>query len=276
MSTTLVATHYDHDSMGINWRPMLMLSMVFHVIAVLIILFVPNSIPSRHFPKGVIYEVDLVEMPDSARSRSKKANAVDQSKKRSVVKNDKGTKRIQLQEAKEKPLVISKRTTTRDITKINKPDVTPPKIIDKIEPKKEEELNPAETSHLRDAISRLREKVATDSTGTSAETPGPAAPTPNGGISMRIYQMEVETKIKSNWAYPTALVSRKDLEAVVLVKVQRDGTILKYELIKRSYNSMFDQSVITAIERTKSMPPFPEGFRQNDEEIEITFNIKDF
>jgi colicin import membrane protein len=92
---------------------------------------------------------------------------------------------------------------------------------------------------------------------------------------MRIYQMEVETKVKGNWAYPTALVSRKDLEAVVLVKVQRDGTILKYELIKRSYNSMFDQSVITAIERTKSMPPFPEGFRQNDEEIEITFNIKD-
>jgi len=207
-------------------------------------------------------------------SQPKKSNTVNKEKTGAVVKRDAGTKRLQIQETQEKPLVISKRTTTRDIT-IKKPEVVPPKPIEKLEPQKEEALSPAETFHLRDALSRIKEKVAADSI-SPAETAGPTAPIPSNGIPMRIYQMEVETKVKSNWAYPTALLNKKDLEAVVLVKVQRDGTILKYELIRRSNNSMFDQSVITAIERTKSMPQFPEGFRQNDEEIEITFNIKEF
>ena len=96
-----------------------------------------------------------------------------------------------------------------------------------------------------------------------------------GMIFIFMDQMEVEMKVRANWAYPIALQSQKDLEAVVELTVKQDGSILKYELIKRSNDIIFDESVIKAIERTGSMPPFPEGFIQDEEEIEITFNIKD-
>jgi colicin import membrane protein len=87
--------------------------------------------------------------------------------------------------------------------------------------------------------------------------------------------VEVETKIKGNWSYPVALQIQKDLEAVVVLKVKSDGTILRSQLKKRSSNPVFDQSVLKAIERSDPLPPFPEGYRKSHDEIEITFNLKD-
>ena len=60
--------------------------------------------------------------------------------------------------------------------------------------------------------------------------------------------MEVESLIKSNWHYPAALESRKDLEAVVVLAGQSDGTILKTRFDKRSAVGFFDESVSKAID----------------------------
>ena len=93
-----------------------------------------------------------------------------------------------------------------------------------------------------------------------------------------MYQMEVEGKIKGNWSYPVAITSpknRKDLEAIVIVKVKNDGTILKFWISKRSANAIFDQSVLKAVERSDPLPPFPEGYRKTFDEIEINFNLSD-
>lgn len=269
MSTTFVMTH-SNDPMGIKWRSMLALSMVLHVAAALAILFVPNNISSPRVNQGVIYEVDLVEMPLVTASKSKGTRTAKAEKKGTIITKKTQTRRIHVRQKEQKPLVISKRTAKKEITTIKKPDLSRSPPIDKVVPKKEKKLEAEESSHIRDAISKLREEV-----NTRSHSIRPGKPASRGGISMRIYQMEVETKIRSNWAYPVALQSQRNLEAVVLVKVKRDGTILTYELVKRSDNTIFDQSVIKTIEKSGSMPPFPEDFRENDEEIEITFNLKD-
>ena len=98
------------------------------------------------------------------------------------------------------------------------------------------------------------------------------------GITIRMYQMAVEEQIKSNWSYPVALISPKklrDLEAIVLVKVKEDGTVMKSWFKDRSSNSIFDGSVLKAIERSDPLPPFPEGYRKNYDEIEIRFNLSE-
>ena len=92
---------------------------------------------------------------------------------------------------------------------------------------------------------------------------------------MRIYQVEVETRIKSNWSYPVAVQDQKKLEAVVMLKVSQDGTISKSWFKKRSADAIFDESVMRAIERSNPLPPFPEGYRKSYEEFEINFNLKD-
>jgi len=74
--------------------------------------------------------------------------------------------------------------------------------------------------------------------------------------------MAVEEQIKSNWSYPVALVSpkkRKDLEAIVVVKVKEDGTVMKSWFKERSSNSIFNGSVLKAIERSDPLPPFLKG-----------------
>lgn len=92
---------------------------------------------------------------------------------------------------------------------------------------------------------------------------------------MMIYQMEVETRIKGNWSYPVALQDSRNLEAIVIVEVKENGTILKSRFIQRSSNAMFDESVLKAIERSDPLPPFPEGYGRSYDEIEIRFNLND-
>jgi len=91
---------------------------------------------------------------------------------------------------------------------------------------------------------------------------------------MALYQMEVEAWIKRNWSYPIAMDKQK-LEAVVVLMVKQDGTIMKTRLEKRSASALFDESVMKAVERSNPLPPFPDSYRKSYDEIEITFNLKD-
>ena len=87
--------------------------------------------------------------------------------------------------------------------------------------------------------------------------------------------MEVETQIKENWSYPVAAQDQKKLQAIVVIKVKQDGTILESWFKEKSSDMIFDQSVLKAIEKSNPLPQFPEGYRKNYDEIEINFNLKD-
>jgi colicin import membrane protein len=50
---------------------------------------------------------------------------------------------------------------------------------------------------------------------------------------------------------------------------------MKTRFDKRSTDVLFDESVSKAIERSNPLPPFPEGYRKTNEELEINFNLKD-
>jgi len=44
---------------------------------------------------------------------------------------------------------------------------------------------------------------------------------------------------------------------------------------ERSGDTIFDQSVLKAVEKSDPLPPFPEGYIKSYDDIEITFNLKD-
>ena len=48
-----------------KWSPMVALSVVLHLAIFSVVLFVPEAMPIRRF-EGVVYSVDLVEMPAGA------------------------------------------------------------------------------------------------------------------------------------------------------------------------------------------------------------------
>ena len=260
---------------------MLLLSVAFHVGVFSLTLFVPESMPGAGRFKGVVYEVDLVEMPAKGGQKSKSTTRAKPKQGKAVLKEATKAKRVTSPKKKEKPVVIAKRTVKEPQPPKKEKTVSPTKMIDeaisKIEKRVKSESK--ESSHIEEAISKLESKIGagvdeSDSDGQD-ERPGNPLGSAGTGITLRIYQMEVETWIKSHWAYPVAVERPKSLEAVVVVMVKRDGSIIKTHFKRRSSDNIFDQSVSKAIERSDPLPPFPEGYLKSHEEIEITFNLKE-
>lgn len=255
--------------MEMKLRPMLAISALFHLAIFSIILFVPESF-SRRPIEGVVYEVNLVEMPvkgDLKKTRSPKVR-----KGKASVKRDTKARRIKSRKKAEKPIVISKRTIKKKTSPRKKPKIAPTKLIDRAISRIEKKVKSEKKDHIDSAISRLEGKVS------RLEGQNPTGRQSISGMLIRIYQMEVENWIKSNWSYPVALQSAKDrsgLEAIVVVMVRRNGSISKTEIKRRSSSAIFDQSVIKAIKKSDPLPPFPEGYKRSYEEFEINFNLKE-
>ena len=258
----------SNSLMEIKWSPMVVLSVVLHLAIFSVVLFVPEAMPTRRF-EGVIYSVNLVEMPAGADLKRKGTTTRTGKKGTRVAKKDSQAKRIKAQKKKKKPVVIAKRTVETKTPKIKKPKVPSSELIDRAVSKIEKKVKTEEKNHVDRAISKLESEVSTPI------GPGPQEGSPIGGIPIQMYQMEVEDRIKGNWSYPVALQSREELEAIVVVMVKRDGTILKTEMKKGSSDPIFDDSVIRAVKRSDPLPPFPEGYRKSHDEIEIKFNLKD-
>lgn len=273
MYLTMVAGLTRSDaSKEFRWNPMLALSLLFHLFAFSMLIFVPGSIPTTRPFDGIVYQVDLVEMPGGGGKAEEKAvETPDKGKARTVVKEDMKARRIPSPRKETKPLVIAKRTVQKETSRVKKPKTSPTKLIDRAISRIERKVKSEEKSgtHVDRAISRLQKDLE------GAPGPGSGRGGAASGIPIRIYQMELENWIKGNWAYPVAMETRKDLEAVVLLTVRTDGTVIRTRFLKRSSNDVFDQSVLKAIERSDPLPPFPEGYRKNYEEFEINFNLRD-
>ena len=249
----------------------MVLSVFLHLFIFSAFLFVPESFPTKKPYAGIVYDVRLVEMP---RGGGKKSGGARSSKKsgKKVVKKATPTKRIATPKKKAKPVIIAKRTLKKETAKVKKPKASPSKLIDQAISKIERKVKKEDKGHVDQAIARLEQRTkGPEETGTPQGRGGVAS----GGMPMMIYRMEAEEWIKSNWTYPVAPDNQKDLEAVVVLLVKRDGSILKNRFEKQSARTIFDESVMKAIERSDPLPPFPEGYRKSHEEFIISFNLKD-
>ncbi len=267
---TAVAFEKVSSYKEMRWGPVLVLSVLFHIALFSILIFVPESIPHRRPFEGIVYQVSLVEMPQGGVQKSSGTKPVKAPKTVPPVKKETRAKRIGRPEKKTKPLVIAKRTVSKKTSHARKPKKTASQMIDRAISKIERRVKSDNGSHVDRAISKLEKRAASGS-GTGRAVGGQSAE----GIPMQIYRMEVESWIKSNWAYPVAMGDSGDLEATVVVRVKADGAILKTNFLKRSNSDIFDQSVLKAIERSDPLPSFPEAYRKSYEEFEINFNLKD-
>ena len=266
-------------SRELRWGRFIFLSLLLHLCALSLLLFVPDSASTRKISGPTVYEVNLVNLPAAkSKAPAKAVQSEAATKKVTDSKKAVAAKRISTPPKKEKPVIIGKRTVERKKSapkktpKPKKPKVSPSKLIDQAVAKIKRNVKTNKNDqHLDRAISNIQNSVKKSGTAGSGGAPAE-------GIAIRIYQMEVEEQIKSNWQYPVALTSpskRKDLVATVVVKVRQDGTILKTWFIDRSGNAIFDASAIKAVERSNPLPPFPEGYNKRQDEMEIRFNLSE-
>ncbi len=118
-----------------------------------------------------------------------------------------------------------------------------------------------------------------ESSGKAGEEAGSssasAGETQEYSLARKLYYSEVWRAIQSQWAVPVEILTRDDLETIIVIKIRRDGTIMEMHFEKKSGNDVFDTSAWKAVQKANPLPPFPKTYSPPSEEIGIRFKPKD-
>lgn len=220
---------------------MIFLSLVIHL-AILTIVFVSIPTTSRRLTFGPVYSVQLVS---SEMVRAKNSES-------SLMK--------EIEKVSEAPgSVIYKRQVT---------GLAPT-------PVKKEETN---RLNIEKAVSAIKQKQVNEPvpSATAATRPSPAgsaAKTPQSEFNSWLQEYSARTKLRitKNFNIPPALVPKENIEAIIAIRILRDGTLDFTGFEKKSGNRYLDDAAVKAIKKSTPFPPFPEGIREGSIEIGIIF-----
>jgi len=273
---------------------MMALSFCFHLVIFSTFLIAPQT--KLHFPsmEERVYHVELVGPPSGVESGVRvkgSANIARRKDKSHLIKTE--TRRIAIKK-KKTVSVLAKRILSKPIVRERKRDFSASELVDRAISKIEKKVKKDRPDNLEKALSQIERKVRNYKTSQSEKSldkpEGGIKPVSKGGKGgifgmssgigkgIQLYQMKIEDAIKNNWSYPVALINikrKKPPEAIIIVTVRSDGKILKAWFRKKSNNSLFDDSVMKAVERSDPLPEFPPGYLKSYDEIEINFSLKD-
>jgi colicin import membrane protein len=224
-----------------------------------------------------VVQVDLVQLPGTPKSKASKGmSRPKRSKKPLLMAKRADVKPIVRPKMKKKPVVISKKTVKRkkpsdSISESSKKHMD--NALDEIEKKvRADELD---ESHLDSALEKLASK-AKESDGEAGRGPAPGGGGVGPGNPLDLYKLMVRDRIRENWSYPVVharLEDIKGIQAIVELKVNGDGSVLGHEFREKSSDALFDQSVLKAIEKTKSVPPIPDWYMRSRGITQDTFIV---
>ncbi|MCX8026804.1 MAG: TonB family protein [Thermodesulfovibrionales bacterium] len=149
------------------------------------------------------------------------------------------------------------------------------KITETSESKKTQKKTSTETS-VEDRISEIRAKKRLETLASLRKnidiSDSKRLTNSKGTMSSQVGQKGVDdylslvrTMIMQKWVYPDRI--EKDLEAIIAIRIQKDGRVSIVGIEKSSGNRLFDRSALSAINSLSVLPKPPEGV----EEIGIRF-----
>jgi colicin import membrane protein len=237
-----------------------------------------------------------VKEPPAVKKETPKVVPPPQPKEQEAVKlpdKDKPVEKLPPKPEPEKAKVEEKKPEAK------KPEVKPQpqQATAKPEEKKPEPAK-AETSSLtaeerekqiRDAIEKIKGKVQEKEKSRPGDQPNGSGPSSSGsgpttlggvpdqggggvvrGLEFIMYTEQVKRRVKESW-----IVTEKKpgLTATVRFGVQPDGEVFAIELVKRSGDRAFDESVVRAVNKANPLPPPPQTYQQEfaTQKVEVTF-----
>jgi colicin import membrane protein len=274
-----------------SWIGMTALSVVCHILFFSGVIFLPELTPTSPYLFSVV-EVDLVSLPqgkpqaqppsvqvpvsspaevEPARSqpadRARQAEPELPAKEPKVLKpREADVKAVSLAP---KPLQV-KRSLKKKTFNVSKVITS---AIERIE-KRAPESRPRPVLH---AIDKLKKEVD-EAAGTvmRGDATARAAMSKKDVDLLDIYNAEIWHRIQKNWAFSEHMArDRKDLAAVIIVKIMRDGEIRDIWFEKKSGHSYFDESVFKAVKKSDPLPPLPEGFLRPYYDVGFRFNLSE-
>jgi colicin import membrane protein len=228
-----------------NISNMFFLSLLLHLIIIAVILM---SVPtvSRKLTFGPAYSVALVG-PEVMLSSKDPAN----------VKDMLGSG------PKENPIVLKKEFSKSSSTPIFKEDSGNLNIEKAIKAIKQKDQRQQETGKAD-----RKTLVTAPQTRTNSAVSGQ-----DSRISE--YTSFIWSKVKKNWALPSALMPKEKVETIIDVRIARSGTMEYIGFEKRSGNAYFDDSALKAVNKSAPFPPLPEWITGSTIEIGIRFHSEE-
>jgi hypothetical protein len=135
-----------------------------------------------------------------------------------------------------------------------------------------------------EAVDLLRKALQTNTSvrqnqGSSMEdlpADGPAAASGSSGgievdLMMKQYYAAVYQRIQSHWFLPPLQDWDKDLEAIMVIRVQKNGRISRMFFEKKSNNIYFNQFLDKTVRDSEPLPPLPEKLNEQSLEVGLRF-----
>jgi len=135
-------------------------------------------------------------------------------------------------------------------------------------PIKRTDAQKKELSSVEKAIENIRRKM------TSADQTSARAEDADSRVSA--YYVSIWSRIKGQWALPQGILPKDNMEAVIHVRILKDGTVVDMSFEKHSGNRYFDESVIKAVKKASPFPPLSGWFKESSIELGIRFHPSEF
>ena len=84
-----------------------------------------------------------------------------------------------------------------------------------------------------------------------------SSPGTKGGSSSDDYYSKVVDEIRQQWVWASKDSGRKNIEAIVSIKIFKDGTAVVQKVEKSSGNTLFDKSALRALAKASPLTPPP-------------------
>jgi colicin import membrane protein len=280
-------------------------SFLFHLAIIAALIFTPEFGSGPRFRAGVV-NVSLVSLPSPGPDSGGPAAAV--AKPEPVKKKPPQKPAVKVPEpkpvpkpkpkpkpvpvVKKPPKAVSLAPKKKKAKKsLKKKTLNREKIINSAIERIEKKVEKTKSDSVAAAIDRLKRQVGeaesqaakgsgepTSSAGAGGR-PGPVGSPGTGGIrvqeSILIYQAEIQYKIQKNWAFSQQLAGENtQLEAVIAIKILRNGEIEDIWFDKKSGNAYLDDSAYKALVKSNPLPPLPKDYMRPDYKIGLRFGPK--
>jgi len=159
---------------------------------------------------------------------------------------------------------------------------TSPKSSPKVKPTPEEsgeKEEPADANAEKKKIEKtaLGKKGPASRTASKETSAGAGARAGNGGSTSEFgwYGNMLHDRFYSAWIQPTTNVtSSAKISTLVKVRIEKDGRVSNFEIIKPSENVVVNESVAAIAKRVTQVDPLPAGFGNGDHyDVKINFEL---
>jgi len=246
----------DADNGFRNYAIFFTLSVAGHLVIFLILMVFQNIGSDHRFEPSVI-NVDLVSLSDPSPSHPQTAPSPEPE--------------VVTPKPAPEPAPVKVKTALKGKTQppkikpkksLKKKTYKPSRVAESAIAEVQKKLETSQSQNLQDRLAQLSQEVKT-SGNAQRKTGRMNASGAMGSELINIYKTEILYYIQKNWSYnPQLSGDKKDLVALLGMKIMPDGEIREVWFDQHSGNRYFDETARKAVLKSNPLPPLPEGFNK--------------